>query len=332
MKKICLLATGGTIASRPGPDGLVPALTGEKMIKMIPELRGLCQIDYKEILQLDSSNLQPEHWQFMARQIDVYYEKYDGFVISHGTDTMAYSAAAITYMLTNLEKPVVVTGAQLPIEAEGTDGKRNLLAAFSVAVSDHFGVYLVFADKIIHGTQARKMYTENLTAFWSINRPDAGRFTDKNIVVWDEMKKIKSMQPLKCQTGMDKRVCVLKIIPGFEPNLLRLTVDAGYAGIILEGFGAGGIPNNACERSLLPGLNYAQENGVVVVCTTQCVYDGVHLDRYEVGITAERMGVISGKDMTIEALVPKLMLSLLRGRDKEETKKMLWNNTYGEVE
>ena len=135
MKKICLLATGGTIASEAGANGLRPQVAAARMLRLLPELKEVCQIEYRELMSLDSSNLLPEHWQRMACSVAELREDYDGFVISHGTDTMAYSASALYYMLENIDRPVVLTGAQIPIEDPRTDGKRNLLTAFRAAAS-----------------------------------------------------------------------------------------------------------------------------------------------------------------------------------------------------
>ncbi|MBQ5600844.1 MAG: asparaginase, partial [Phascolarctobacterium sp.] len=142
MKKILMLGTGGTIASVPSEDGLVPALDGKTMVALVPELEGLCHIDYKQLLNLDSSNIAPTHWKIIADALAENYDAYDGFVITHGTDTMAYSAAALSQMVSGCKKPVIFTGAQLPIGAEGTDAKDNVLHAFLVATSETQGVCL----------------------------------------------------------------------------------------------------------------------------------------------------------------------------------------------
>ena len=170
MKRILMLGTGGTIACVPSADGLVPALDGPAMIRLVPELEEVCAIETKQILNLDSSNLSPEHWQIIAKAIAANYENYDGFVITHGTDTMAYTAAALSQMLHNCQKPVVLTGAQLPIQAEGSDAPNNIYHAFLAATSPLKGVALVFGDLVIHGAHAKKLYTQNFNGFGSINR------------------------------------------------------------------------------------------------------------------------------------------------------------------
>ncbi|MCL1976385.1 MAG: asparaginase, partial [Firmicutes bacterium] len=174
MKRILLLTTGGTIASQAGAHGLAPAIAGGEMLQMLPELSDLCQVETRELLRLDSTNIQPEEWLHMARHVYAVLDDYDGIVIAHGTDTMAYSAAALSYMLQNLDKPVVLTGSQQTLNAENSDGLRNLYDAFVVAVANRPGVYVVFAGKIIRGCRAVKVRTQGTEAFFSINAPLAG--------------------------------------------------------------------------------------------------------------------------------------------------------------
>ncbi len=309
MKRLCMIATGGTIASERGVDGLRPALNGKALLALVPELQGIGEIDCREILQLDSSNLLPQHWQQMARKVAELYDRYDGFVITHGTDTMAYTAAALYYMLEHTEKPVVITGSQLPIEQTGTDAKRNLFLAFTVAASGHRGVYLAFGGKVLWGNAVKKMYTEEFAAFQSINCTEAG-VMDEGILRWNGPERPAGKFVL--QEVLDDKVCVLKLTPGLAPEIMRLLTDAGYHAIIIEGYGAGGVPTQDSPKNFLPGMEYAVQHGVVVVCTTQCIYNGAHLDRYEIGVLAERYGAISGGDLPTDALVPLLMLLLGR--------------------
>ena len=314
-KRICFIATGGTIASSDSGNGLMPSLGAEGLAAAIPDVKELCDIDFVQLMQLDSSNLTPAHWQMIAGAVAERYEAYDGFVISHGTDTMAYTAAALYYMLENVAKPVVLTGSQLPMEHPGTDAKRNLLTAFRAAVSGRAGVFLAFDGHVLFGDSAKKLYSKNFHAFHSINRTEAGELDiTTGRLVWYQP----ACSPDGCfrlHRQLDDRVMVLKLLPGTSPELLRLAVDAGYRGIILETFGAGGGPTDESSHSFLPMIDYAIEKGVALVCTTQCLYDGVHLETYEVGVRAMQHGVISGGTATVEALAVKLMLALGEGRD-----------------
>ena len=310
MKKILMLGTGGTIACVPSADGLVPALDGPAMIKLVPELEDVCAIETKQILNLDSSNLAPQHWKIIAEAIAAHYELYDGFVITHGTDTMAYTAAALSQMLCNCQKPVVLTGAQLPIQAEGSDAPDNIYHSFLAATSSLKGVALVFGDQVIHGAYAKKLYTENFNGFASINRAPMATIRH-NHLFWEK----RALQgggygegEFTIDTALEPKVAVVKLIPGTTPDILEFYLAKGYKGLVIEGFGAGGVPNG--DNNWLPKLEQVLQAGVTVVCATQCLYDGVHLDTYPMGILAERLGAKSAELDTLETTVVKLMLEL----------------------
>ena len=310
MKRILMLGTGGTIACVPSADGLVPALDGPAMIRLVPELEEVCAIETKQILNLDSSNLSPEHWQIIAKAIAANYENYDGFVITHGTDTMAYTAAALSQMLHNCQQPVVLTGAQLPIQAEGSDAPNNIYHAFLAATSPLKGVALVFGDLVIHGAHAKKLYTQNFNGFASINREPLATISH-NHLFWQKG----ALQgggygegEFSINTQLETKIAVVKIIPGATPDILDYYVKKGYKGLIIEGFGAGGVPNG--DNNWLPKLEQVLKQGLQVVCTTQCLYDGVHLDTYPMGILAERLGARSAGLDTIETALIKLMQEL----------------------
>ena len=307
-KHICVLATGGTIASRPTPNGLMPALSGEDILAMVPDLRARCDIDCVQLLQLDSTNLQPEHWIRMARAVAERRTQYDAFVITHGTDTMAYSAAALHYMLENIDRPVVLTGSQLPAGVPGTDAEQNLLTAFHAALGGRAGVYIAFGGRVMFGNDARKLCTMQLTAFGNINRPLAGRFAGGRLTWLAEASAPAGTFRLHDQ--LDTRVGVLKIVPGLPPKMLEAFVDAGFRAVILEGYGLGGIPDQESPMNFLPAFQYAKDHGCRLVCTTQCTYDGVDMDSYEMGVRAQQLGVEPGGTLTTEALLPKLMIEL----------------------
>lgn len=310
-KHICVLATGGTIASRPTPNGLMPALSGEDILAMVPDLRARCDIDCVQLLQLDSTNLQPEHWISMARAVAERRTQYDAFVITHGTDTMAYSAAALHYMLENIDRPVVLTGSQLPAGVPGTDAEQNLLTAFHAALGGRAGVYIAFGGRVMFGNDARKLCTMQLTAFGNINRPLAGRFAGGRLTWLAEASAPAGTFRLHDQ--LDTRVGVLKIVPGLPPKMLEAFVDAGFRAVILEGYGLGGIPDQESPMNFLPAFQYAKDHGCRLVCTTQCTYDGVDMDSYEMGVRAQQLGVEPGGTLTTEALLCKLMIELAEG-------------------
>lgn len=310
MKKILMLGTGGTIACVPSADGLVPALDGRTMVKLVPALAGLCHIDYKQLLNLDSSNISPKHWKIIANALKENYNAYDGFVITHGTDTMAYSAAALSWMVQGCKKPVVFTGAQLPISAEETDAKDNVYHAFLAATSKLQGVCLAFGKYVIHGLCAKKMCSENFDGFYSINREPlatiAGHSLNWNSYAGAGVKG----ESFKVEASLDERVGVVKLTPGLPADILNYYLDRGYKAVILESFGAGGVPND--ENNWLPALEKLISNGVRIVCATQCIYDGVNLSVYPIGTLAQRLGAESAGSLTIEAALTKLMHELAK--------------------
>ena len=169
MKKILLLSTGGTIASRKTEQGLAPKLTPEELLAFLPQPGSFCQIDTMQLLNLDSTNICPEHWLILSQTIEEQYSSYDGFVICHGTDTLAYTASALSYLIQHTRKPIVLTGAQRPIDAESTDARTNLMDSLRYACSGESGVCIVFGGHVIAGTRARKMRTKSYNAFTSLN-------------------------------------------------------------------------------------------------------------------------------------------------------------------
>lgn len=312
MKNICWLATGGTIASRPSDDGLVPGFCASEMLELVPELRQYGNIDCFDIMKLDSTNLQPKDWQIMAKYIEDNYDKYDGFVITHGTDTLNWTSCALHYMLENLAKPVVVIGAQLTIEEENTDAKENLNAAFAVASSELIGVFAVCGNQIMQGLWAKKLYSEDMRSIQSVNEPPVATFHGSDIN-WNEYENPKVDGDLIVHYEMELKVAQVKMMPGLDPKLLLNLVDMGYKGIVLEAYGAGGISfNQDKDYSIVDTLEQLIQKGIKVVCTTQCIYDGVHMDRYEVGIKACKAGVIPAGKLSTEAATIKLMLDLAK--------------------
>lgn len=319
-KHICLLATGGTIVCEEGADGLRPVLTGAELLRAVPELVRFGEIDTIELFSLDSSNLLPAHWQRMAQAIAERCGQYDGFVLTHGTDTMGYTAGALYYMLRGIGVPVALTGSMLPLTAAGTDAKANLRGAFAVAASGRAGVYQAFAGRIIAGNAVKKVDSTARDAFRSIGRPQAGTFAlADGALTWQVPEEARTeagkmddetQAAFAPQFALDERVAVVKLVPGTEPRLLTALADAGYRAVIIEGYGAGGVPTAASPKNFLPAIAALRARGVRVICATQCTTGGVHLDTYEMGVLAARCGAESAGDLPLEALVPKTMLEL----------------------
>ena len=319
-----MITTGGTIASQEGEDGLEPKTTGQQMLDLLPELRNLCRIDCVDLLNLDSTNVQPEEWVLMAQAAFRGMENYDGVVITHGTDTMAYSAAALDTMLIHPEVPVVLTGSQLPMGEADSDAVVNIRDAFLTACGAPAGVYLTFDGRVIHGLWATKIRTMGFDAFVSVNRPYAGKIVDGKLMMQESLQKKEDNEPTvesAIDVRLDPKVVVFKLTPGFDPVLLEAVADLGYHGVILEAYGCGGITNY--RRNLLPAIEKLIHKGIIVTATTQSIYDGCDLSQYEVGVRALKLGVIPAGDLTTEALVVRTMIALGRWTDKKDIEAFL---------
>jgi L-asparaginase len=319
MKKILLIATGGTIACKRTSDGLTPLMTSDDLLAYVPKARELCETDAVQLLNLDSTNIRPEHWLKMARCIRENYPRYDGFVICHGTDTMAFTAAALSYLIQNSPKPIIVTGAQRPIDMEDTDARVNLYDSLCYACCDRaHGVSIVFDSNVIAGTRARKMRTKSYNAFSSINFPYLATIRDGHIVhyITDEI----SGCPAFYDT-LDSRVFLLKLIPGLSPDIL-VQVGEAYDAVIIESFGVGGLPYGDEEESFLSAAKQLMEKGKLIVMATQVIHEGSDLGVYAVGREAEQLGLLETGDMTLEAAVTKVMWILGQTRDSDTIRSM----------
>ncbi len=313
MKKLLLIATGGTIASRETPEGLAPGMTSQELLDCVPEAAAFCQLDAVQLLNIDSTNLQPEHWLLMVQTIEENFERYDGFIITHGTDTMAYTAAALSYLIQNPGKPIILTGSQKPLADSLTDAKKNLLDSFRFACQPEVGgVYLVFSGQAILGTRARKMKSKSYTAFDSINYPVAAFIDGRRIVRYMSLSPDRG--PRRFYHELTPKVFLLKLIPGIEPDILDYVADR-YAAVVIESYGVGGLPF-ADRRDFLRKLDSLTKKGCVVVIATQVTLEGSDVERYEVGGKAlSRYNLLQSYDMTIEAVVTKLMWLLAQGGD-----------------
>ena len=325
-KHILLLTTGGTIASVPGGEGLEPQRS-EVMERELTMLRTYYQITVKDVLCLDSSNIRPEEWQSIARYIFELRQGYDGIVVSHGTDTMAYSASAVTFMLPNIDVPVVFTGSQLPLADVLSDGPDNLRTAFAMAASGVPGVFLAFDRKVMLGCRAVKVRASGFRAFESINARYAGLVSNRGLVVDKQVLPVAKGAP-QLREAISNDVFLLKLTPGLSPKIFDALVSMGYKGIVIEAFGLGGV--NVLHQGL-QGIRNAVEAGISVVVTTQCLYDSSDLQVYQVGNKLLELGVIQGRDMTSEAAMTKLMWGIGQGMSQEEISHLFATSLAGEI-
>ena len=323
-KKILLLTTGGTIASMPGGDGLAPQ-SSLVMEQHIDQLRTYYDITIRDVMCLDSSNIRPEQWQEIARHIYRSAGDFDGIVVSHGTDTMAYTASAVTFMLPGIGVPVVFTGSQVPLSEELSDGPDNLRTAFAMAACGKGGVFLAFDRRVMRGCRAVKVRASGFNAFESINAHYVGVVTGRGLEL--NVPKTAHVTPA-LKDGISKDVFLLKLTPGLSPDIFDALVKMGYKGIVIEAFGLGGV--NVLGQGL-SGIRRAVEQGVSVVVTTQCLYDSSDLRVYQVGNQLLDLGVIQGRDMTSEAAMTKLMWALGQGMDAQQITELFGQSLAGEI-
>ncbi|WP_090798825.1 asparaginase [Paenibacillus sp. GP183] len=311
-KNLLLIATGGTIASSPGEHGLKPAILAHELLEAVPDIHLDGNLDGILLMNIDSSNMQPEAWSEMARAVYEHYDSYDGFIITHGTDTMAYTSAALTYILQDLDKPVIVTGSMVPLNVENSDAPRNLADSVTFIKEGIGGVYIVFDGKVIMGTRAVKIRSKSAHAFESINSPVFATIEQETVRynnAEDAKPRVResTAKSVRLLDSLCPDVLLLKLYPGMKPELFDL-IKPHYRGVIIESFGSGGIPME--ERSLLPKLQELIEAGIAVVISTQCLEEGTDLSIYEVGKKMANLPIIYSGDMNTDAIVPKLMWAL----------------------
>lgn len=318
MKKILLIGTGGTIASELTASGLAPELTTRQLVALVSALTEICEIDCVELLNLDSTNMQPRHWLQIAQCIRQNYDSYDGFVLTHGTDTMAYTAAALSYLIQACPKPIILTGAQRPIGSDTTDSKENLADAFRCAASDLPGVSIVFNHQVILGTRARKTHTKSFQAFASINYPKLGILRDGVLLRY--IRQEHGAAPV-FYDRLDPRVALLKLIPGVDREQADFLLERNDA-LIIESFGVGGLPESG---GFFDCIRHWQNAGKLIVLTTQVANEGSDLGVYHVGHRLKNdLQVMEAYDMTTEAVTAKLMWILGQTRDPAQAQRLFY--------
>lgn len=314
-KKILILGTGGTIASVSTEEGLKPGTDVEELLKYVPEVEGLCELSMQQVMSLDSTNVRPADWITLVTIIENMYGQYDGFLILHGTDTMAYTAAALSYMIQNSGKPIVLTGSQRPMEHNRTDAKENIYQSIRYLIHEEaFGVNIVFAGKVIPGTRGRKCRSHSLEAFESADGRYRAEFKDETLYIheWKE----KEFAEAVFTKELGARVLVWKTAPGMNPEML-LTLADSFDAAVLEGFGLGGLPDiDGCDY--FPVLKKLKEQNKILVVQTQVSYEGTDMSVYEVGKKyKDQLQVLEAGTMTTEAVYTKLLWLLGMHKDKD---------------
>ncbi len=326
-RKVLLLFCGGTISmSKDAKTGALDVAHGaDQFFKIEPRIVEIAQIDVRFVDNLDSTDMIHRQWERMVDIIDEEYKNYDGFLITMGTNTMAYASSAVSFALTGIGKPVVFTGAQIPAEVISTDGRNNLVNALRVAAMDLGGVFLVFGSKIILGCRAKKYSESDLDAFKTFNDSD---FAEISIGIKINKEGYdRHDRPFKAKNGFEDNIACFTCIPGLRNEHLIALIEGGIKGIILRAFGSGDVPHE-----LLPALRRAREKKIPVVITTQCPGGATVMGLNDPGLQALRQGkVIQAFDMCMEAMSTKLMWLLKQGIPYEELRDNMQKSLCGEV-
>ncbi|TPV61006.1 asparaginase [Aestuariibacter sp. GS-14] len=331
-KHIYIAYTGGTIGMRPSAQGYVPApgflaQTLANMPEFHREEMPLYTLhEYDELM--DSSDMSPTDWQHIADDIANHYDQYDGFIILHGTDTMAYTASALSFMLENLGKPVIITGSQIPFAELRSDGQENLLNALYIAANYPIAeVSLYFNNKLLRGNRSRKVDADGFDAFDSPNFPP---LLEAGISIRVKAGKITLPTPhtLKVNPVKAQPIGLVSLYPGISPAVIENTIQQPVNALILLSYGVGNAPQNP---ALLAQLKLAAERDIVVINCTQCLRGKVNMGGYKTGHGLSQIGVVSGHDMTPEATLAKLHCLLSQSLTVEALKHALTHNLRGEL-
>ncbi len=337
--RILIIYTGGTIGMIEDP--ILRALKPFDFTHLIDNVPKIKKLDYvidncQFEPPIDSSDMNPAHWQQMAAQISDAYSEYDGFVVLHGTDTMAYTASALSFMLENLAKPVIITGSQLPIGEVRTDGEENLITALQIAAARNSvgapmvqEVAILFENYLWRGNRSTKMSADNFNAFKSNNYPSLAKIGLSIRYNEDSLRRCHTDLPLHTHLQLDPAVMFLDIFPGMtESTLHHLLSTPGIKGIVLRTYGAGNAPTG---RWFIDAVRRAVDSGIVILNVTQCVNGGVHPTRYVSGDKLLATGVVSGHDITCEAAITKMMHLFGSGYDARQVKALLEVSVCGEM-
>ncbi|RLE51181.1 MAG: Glu-tRNA(Gln) amidotransferase GatDE subunit D [Candidatus Methanomethylicota archaeon] len=337
--RVSIISTGGTIASRVDykTGAVYPALTAEDLYSVVPELNNIANIKAEVLFSIFSENMTPKHWIEIAKKVAKYIEEgFDGVVIAHGTDTMGYTAAALSFALQKLPIPVVLVGSQRSSDRPSSDAAINLICAVNTAGKAPFAEVVIVMHGsssdtfcLAHrGTKVRKCHTSRRDAFQSINASPLAMIKPSGeiIMLTRDYRKRKNDHYVELKASFDPKVALVKIFPGMTSDLIDVLVDKEYHGIVIEGTGLGHTP-----YSIFPAIERAIQEGIAVVMTSQCLWGRINMNVYRTGVELLNMGVIPGEDMLPETALVKLMWVLAQTRDLKEVRKLMLTNIAGEI-
>ena len=335
---VLLIYTGGTIGMIENPEtGALEAFNFDQLQENVPELKRFNYkiSSYQFNPPIDSSDMEPALWAQLVEIINYNYDKFDGFVILHGTDTMAYTASALSFMLEDLNKPVILTGSQLPIGVLRTDGKENFITAVEIAAAKHPDgtpivpeVCIFFENHLLRGNRTTKINAENFNAFRSYNYPNLATAGIHIKYEFDRIKKAEVNKPLKAHYSFDTNVLILTLFPGIQERVIKQILSTpGLRAVVLKTYGSGNAPQKPWFIQL---LTEATQKGIVIINISQCQTGMVEMGRYETGLHLLDAGVISGYDATVECVLTKLMFLLGHGLSSEEVRAAMERPLAGE--
>ncbi len=328
MKKILMITTGGTIACIKTSSGLIPHATPEELLKEVEIVNSFCNPTGINLMCIDSTDMLPSDWLKIKQCIEDNYNDYDGFVICHGTDTLSFTASALSYLIQNSKKPIVLTGAQKPISTDSTDARNNLIDSFRYASHEHAkGVVVVFDGKVISGTKAQKIRSKSFNAFNSINFPEIAKIVDGNIFqyIYQDI-----VEDVKFYDSLNEKVSIVTLTPGMNKNIIDAYFKENDA-VIVSSYGTGGIPNRE-NYSILDRIEYWLSQGKILVMATQVQQEGSDMSIYHVALrTKEKVSFLEAFDMNLPSVLTKMMWILSITNDSSKIKELFYTTINHDI-